>query len=147
MLIKHSPKVSLNRGSIHSTQNATVHLLIVSHPVNIVRLHVSWISEHIVAYNASKRCYITVSHLHWYQQLHIWNLHTGITTIHTYHLLTSICDCLSIVCTKTESNLIATVYRYTRYLFIYPQMLNVNWSAFMEGPQNHDWNNGTSGGH
>ena len=30
-------------------------------------------------------------------------------------------------------------------------MLNVNWSAFLEGIlptlQNHDWNNGTNGGH
>ena len=60
------------------------------------------------------------------------------------YILTSICDCLSIVCTKTEFNFIATVYRYTWYLFIYPQMLNVNWSAFRKAPKSwleqwHQW--------
>ena len=55
-----------------------------------------------------------------------------------------------IVCTKTEFNFIATVYRYTQYLSI-PSVSNVKWSTFPKGilPTllGHSWNNGTHGGY
>ena len=52
--------------------------------------------------------------------------------------------------TKTEFNFITAVYRHTQYLSI-PSVSSVNWSAFLKGIlqtfQNHNWNNGTHGGH
>ena len=55
-----------------------------------------------------------------------------------------------IVCTKTEFNFMATVYRHNIYPSPVYQVLNVNWSAFLKGNlqtlQSHGWNNGTHGG-